>query len=107
MLVLSQLRHVEISYMNADLPVNHIVLVGQLDPSAMVHSISSAMYVLPAAHGSVPPVPNYSPVPTIPPPAYDQVSAAPPPNSDQVSAVPPPNYGPVPSTPPPAYEVIM
>ncbi len=105
MLVLSQLRHVEISYMNSDLPVNHIVLVGQLDPSAMVHSISSAMYVLPAAHGSVPPVPNYSPVPTIPPPAYDQVSAAP--NSDQVSAVPPPNYGPVPSTPPPAYEVIM
>ncbi len=98
MLVLSQSRHVEISYMNADLPVNHIVFVGQPDPSAVVQSVSSVMYVLPAAHGSFPPVPlpNYSPVPTIPPPAYDQVSAA-----------PPPNYGPVPSAPPPAYEVIM
>ncbi|XP_058653295.1 uncharacterized protein LOC131553012 isoform X2 [Onychostoma macrolepis] len=88
-------RHVEISYMDADLPVNHIVLVGQPDPSAVVQSVSSIMYMLPAAHGSVPPapLPNYSPVPTIPPPAYDQVSAA-----------PPPNYSSVPSTPPPAYE---
>ncbi|XP_042625784.1 extensin-like [Cyprinus carpio] len=75
--------------MNTDLPVNHIVLMGQPDPSAVVQSISSVMYMLPAP----PPLPNYSPVPTIPPPAYDQVSAA-----------PPPNYSPVPSAPPPAYE---
>ncbi|XP_016361869.1 uncharacterized protein LOC107703661 isoform X1 [Sinocyclocheilus anshuiensis] len=83
-------RHVEISYMNADLPVNHIVLMGQPDPSAVVQSVSSVMYVLPAVPPA--PLPNYSPVPTTPPPAYDQVSAA-----------PPPNYGPVPSAPPPAY----
>ncbi|XP_016096643.1 uncharacterized protein [Sinocyclocheilus grahami] len=88
-------RHVEVSYMNADLPVNHIVLMGQPDSSAVVQSVSSVMYMLLAAHDLVPPapLPNYSPVPTLPPPAYDQVSAA-----------PPPNYGPVPSAPPPAYE---
>lgn len=92
MLVLSQTRRVEISYMNGDLPVNHIVLTGQSDSS-----VSSVMYLLPAAHGSVPsaPLPNYSPVPNVPPPAYDQVSYA-----------PPSNYGPVPNEPPPAYEVI-
>ncbi|KAL0176671.1 hypothetical protein M9458_029001, partial [Cirrhinus mrigala] len=86
-----------ISYMNGDLPVNHIVLMGQSDSSAVVQSVSSVMYMLPAAHGSVPPapLPNYSPVPNLPPPAYDQVSYA-----------PPSNYGPVPSEPPPAYEVI-
>ncbi|XP_050983250.1 uncharacterized protein LOC127175946 [Labeo rohita] len=83
-------RRVEISYMNGDLPVNHIVLTGQSDSS-----VSSVMYLLPAAHGSVPsaPLPNYSPVPNVPPPAYDQVSYA-----------PPSNYGPVPNEPPPAYE---
>ncbi|KTF90592.1 hypothetical protein cypCar_00012199 [Cyprinus carpio] len=88
-------RHVEVSCMNTDLPVNHIVLMGQPDSSTVLQSVSSVMYMLPAAHGLVPPapLPNYSPVPTLPPPPYDQVSAA-----------PPPNYGPVPSAPPPAYE---
>ncbi|XP_026135669.1 uncharacterized protein LOC113113595 [Carassius auratus] len=82
-------RRVEISYMNADLPVNHVVFMGQPDPSAVVQSFSSVMYVLPAPA----PLPNYSPVLDIPPPAYDQISAA-----------PPPNYSSVPSAPPPAYE---
>ncbi|XP_052429563.1 uncharacterized protein LOC127970898 isoform X2 [Carassius gibelio] len=80
-------RRVEISYMNADLPVNHVVFMGQPDPSVVVQSFSSVMYVLAA------PLPNYSPVLDIPPPAYDQISAA-----------PPPNYSSVPSAPPPAYE---
>ncbi|KAK2890717.1 hypothetical protein Q8A67_013360 [Cirrhinus molitorella] len=90
-----QTRQVQVSYMNGDLPVNHIVLMGQPDSSAVVQTISSVMYVLPSAHGSVPPVPlsNYSPVPTVSPPAYDEVSYA-----------PPSNYGPVPNEPPPAYE---
>ncbi|XP_026098531.1 uncharacterized protein LOC113069580 [Carassius auratus] len=88
-------RRVEVSYMGADLPVNHIVLVGQPDSSAVVQSISSVVYMLPAAHGLVPPapLPHYSPVPALPPPTYEQVLAT-----------PPPNYGPVPSAPPPAYE---
>ncbi|XP_059372785.1 membrane-spanning 4-domains subfamily A member 15-like [Carassius carassius] len=83
-------RRVEISYMNADLPVNHVVVMGQPDPFAVAQSVSSVMYVLPA-HVSLP---NYSPVLDIPPPAYDQISAT-----------PPPNYSSVPSAPPPAYEI--
>ncbi|XP_043112398.1 uncharacterized protein LOC122357184 [Puntigrus tetrazona] len=84
-------RLVGIGYMNADLPVNHIVLVGRSDPAVLVQSVSPVMYTQPAARGPVPP--SYSPAPTVPPPAYEQASAA-----------PPPDYSTVPSAPPPAYE---
>lgn len=95
-----------ISYETTDLPVNHIMQMGQLDSSAVAQPVSSAMYVLPAAHGSVPPVPlpNYSHVPSASPPMYSPVPTTPPSSYDKVSDALPPNYSPVPSTPLPAYE---
>lgn len=87
--------------MNTDLPVNHVMLMGQPD--------SSVLYMMPTADGQVSPAllpmwgpfsiaspSNYSPVPTTPPPTYDQVSAA--------LLL---NNSPVPRAPPPAYEVII
>lgn len=109
MLVLSQSTPVIISYETTDLPANHIMQMGQPDSSAVAQPVSSAMYVLPAAHGSVPPVPlpNYSHVPSASPPMYSPVPTTPPSSYDKVSDALPPNYSPVPSTPLPAYEVIM
>ncbi|KAK7138326.1 hypothetical protein R3I94_013826 [Phoxinus phoxinus] len=99
-------RPVTVSYMNTDLPVNHIVLMGQPDSSAMGQTVSSVLYMMPTADGQVSPAllpmwgqfsnassPNYWPVPTTPPPTYDQVSAA--------LLL---NNSPVPRAPPPAYE---
>ncbi|XP_050969973.1 protein shisa-5 isoform X1 [Labeo rohita] len=97
---------VMVSYVATDLPVNHIVQLGQPDPSAVAGHVSSVMYVLPAAHGSNPPapLPNYGPVPNASPPIYSPVPTTPPPNYDKVSDALPLNYGPVPNAPPSAYE---
>ncbi|KAF4105210.1 uncharacterized protein LOC131553091 isoform X2 [Onychostoma macrolepis] len=97
---------VTFSYVTTDFPVNHIMQMGQPDPSAVAQPVSSFMYVLPAAHGSVPPapLPNYGHVPNAFPPMYSPVPTTPPSNYDKVSDALPPNYGPVPCAPPPAYE---
>ncbi|XP_048032120.1 uncharacterized protein si:ch211-175m2.4 isoform X2 [Megalobrama amblycephala] len=99
-------RPVTVSYMNTDLPVNHIVLMGQSDASAMAQPVSSILYMLPAADGQVPSalLPNCSPFLNASPPNYSPVPATPPPTYDQISAALLPNNGPVPSAPPPAYE---
>lgn len=95
--------------MNTDLPVNHIVLMGQPNSSAMAQPVSSVLYMLPAADGQVPSslLPNCGPFLNASPPNYSPVPATPPPTYDQISAALRPNNGPVPSAPPPAYEVIM
>ncbi|XP_039531256.1 uncharacterized protein si:ch211-175m2.4 [Pimephales promelas] len=98
-------RPVTVSYMNTDLPVNHIVLMGQPDCSATAHP-GSVLYTMPTAGGQASAAllpmlglfanahpPNYNPVPIAPPPTYEQVTAA--------LLL---NNSPVPSVPPPAYE---
>ncbi|XP_016131896.1 uncharacterized protein [Sinocyclocheilus grahami] len=97
---------VMVSYVTTDMPVNHIMQMGQPDPSAEAQPISSVMYVLPAAHGSVPPatLPNYGHVPNASPPMYSPVPTTPPSNYDKVSDALPPKYCPVPTASPPAYE---
>ncbi|KAK2914022.1 hypothetical protein Q8A67_002421 [Cirrhinus molitorella] len=83
-----------VSYVSTDLPVDHIVQMGQPDPSAVSGPFSLVMYMLPAAHGPVPPVPlpNYGPIPNASPPFYSPIPATPPPNYNKVSDALPPNY---------------
>ncbi|XP_051505252.1 uncharacterized protein si:ch211-175m2.4 [Myxocyprinus asiaticus] len=87
-----------VSYMNTNLPVNNIVFVGQLDPSALPQPGSSVLSVMPA---------NYRPVPTAPPAYYVPVPTALPGNYGPVPNAHPANYGPLPTTPPPAYEACV
>ncbi|XP_077091938.1 uncharacterized protein LOC143744370 isoform X2 [Siphateles boraxobius] len=93
-------RPVTVSYLNTDLPVNHIVLMGQPDSSAMAQPVGSVLYMMSRAEALVPMCgpfsnaspPNYSPVPSTPPPTYDQVSAALQLNNSPVTRAPPPAY---------------
>ncbi|XP_051514605.1 uncharacterized protein LOC127418195 isoform X2 [Myxocyprinus asiaticus] len=66
-------RSTMVSYMNTNLPVNNIVFVGQLDPSALPQPGSSVLYMMPANYGPVPTAPpaNFNQLPTSPPPAYE------------------------------------
>ncbi|XP_059378424.1 protein shisa-5-like isoform X3 [Carassius carassius] len=97
---------VMVSYVTTDMPVNCIMLMGQPDPSAVVQSVNSVMYMQPAAHGLVTlaPLPNYGFVPNASPPIYSPVPTTPPPSYDKLPDAPPPNFGPAASAPPPAYE---
>ncbi|XP_067314021.1 uncharacterized protein si:ch211-175m2.4 isoform X2 [Pseudorasbora parva] len=98
-------RPAMVSYMNSDLPVNHIVLMGQPDPSGMAQPVSSVLYMLPSADGQIPPalLPNWGPVTYASPPNYSPVPSTPPPTYDQAALLP--NNGPVPNAPPPPYEL--
>ncbi|XP_056106220.1 uncharacterized protein si:ch211-175m2.4 isoform X2 [Rhinichthys klamathensis goyatoka] len=99
-------RPVTVSYMNTDLPVNHIVLMGQPDSSAMAHPGTSVLYMMPTADGQVSPalMPMWGPFSNAPPPNYSPVPITPPPTYDQVTAALLLNNSPVPRAPPPAYE---
>ncbi|XP_026098536.1 uncharacterized protein LOC113069581 isoform X2 [Carassius auratus] len=97
---------VMVSYVTTDMPVNRFMLIGQQDPSAVVQSVNSVLYMQPAAHGLVTlaPLPNYGFVPNASPPIYSPVPTTPPPSYDKLPDAPPPNFGPAASAPPPAYE---